>query len=311
MNTNTIGPEAMKIVNAIKSEFTMLTPETAQYWIDHMDERQRRANPREVLQIAKDIKNGKFICHPNDAMLISTSGKMMNAQHRCLAAIMTGTAIPIEIKYNVPEECFNWLDQGRARNVSDFLDVKHYKEVAGLGRFAICLESGAGLSGAIAGRIKNVGPNGISDRPTNQDILDYISENRELLEAVAGVAVSMYHKAKVGSKKILASAIWTAITYNEDIDMDVMLLMLDDYRQPLPNSDAMRWIDDKMVREYATARAKGLRMLSLTKFTYYLALIEAFVYEPEILRSHKAFLKRVEKKYNGLIAEKKREGTGQ
>lgn len=301
--------KALGMKGVMESRIIMLTPEIAEYWIMHMDGRQRKPSNREVFQIENDIRNGNFILHPNDAMLISTEGKMMNAQHRCMAVVRCGIPIPIEVKVGVSPDAYEFLDQGRARTISDFVGGENSSEVSSLGAFVCCLEKGGALSSALNrryGALKMVkgSKSSVQKVPSNQDVLECIRANEDEIRRVVKLARSLYNKAGIGSKLQLGAAIWVAINYSEDIDMDTILLFEEDYSSPVPSLH-VQWINKCMVNEFAQAKAKRYTLSNETKFEYYISLIDAFVYEPEIARSPKPFIRRTMKKYSNLVDEKR------
>ena len=296
---------------SIESKTIILTQEIAEYWLMHMDERQRKPRLAEVLQIENDIRSGKFILHPNDAMLISTEGKMMNAQHRCLAVIRCGIPIPIEVKIGVPPEMYEYLDQGRVRNVGDFVGGKNANEVSALGAFVCCLEKGGTLHAAlmrkygssrVAKGSQTASKAVVNRSPSNQDILECIRMHEEEIREIVDMSRHIYNKFGTGSRLQLGAAIWVAAHYSEDIDMDTIRLFEDDYCSPVP-SVCIQWVDKCMLNEFAQAKVKRYKLSSDMKFEYYISLIEAFVYEPEITRSPKPFIRRTMKKYSNLVDE--------
>ena len=98
----------------------LITPEYAKSLLEKNDQN-RNLNKNKVSQYAEDMRNGKWQLNGED-IEISTSGRVLNGQHRLKAIISCGKPIVMGIKFSVPDDV--WIfDRGRLRNTSDCLKI--------------------------------------------------------------------------------------------------------------------------------------------------------------------------------------------
>lgn len=98
--------------------FELITPEVSQFLINNMYERNRRINKTTVTKYARDMSNNKFNkCY--DPIIILKNGKTGNGNHRSHASVLSNHSYYCPVIFNVPEEDYNKLDQGRPRTKSE------------------------------------------------------------------------------------------------------------------------------------------------------------------------------------------------
>lgn len=105
-----------------------LTPELARILVAAMAHN-RPVRQGRVDYYASLIESGEWT-YTGEGIILSTEGKMINGQHRCLAVIQTGITIEILVVTEIQPE--NWLrmDQGSSRMGSDMIEVPLRSTVA-------------------------------------------------------------------------------------------------------------------------------------------------------------------------------------
>lgn len=162
-----------------------LTPELAKYYLAHNCEENRSAKKSNYLQIADDIRNGRWnpeISEIQDPIIISTEGELLNGQHRCLAVIETGMSVSTMVKEGVNKDVYFYLDNGMKRTPGDYIKLPEAKSLASIAKAMCAIEDGnASLSQAIFGKT-NVGKRTIV--VSRQQILEKVEENPDKISTL-------------------------------------------------------------------------------------------------------------------------------
>ena len=216
-----------------KRETIVLTPEIAKDFLANRYKGQRRINTAYAESLARDIKSGRWNdeLHGADPIMISPEGKSMNGQHRCMAVILSNEAILVDVLYDVPEALFEFIDNGKARTVSQFVEGPRAKEVAALARFANCVEQGIGLAVAIHGYVEN--GRVIASR---NEILDYVKEHEAELRWCATEGERIYKAFHGGSKTAFTDALWTILHVEGLSSKKTILAFVDEIASDRPHS---------------------------------------------------------------------------
>lgn len=207
----------------IERKTIKLTPELAKQFLCNVYEGQRKLIPSYMRQLARDMKaerwrpeTGQF--HP---LMLSAEGKLLEGQHRCHAVVESGKTIMTDILINVPEELFRYIDGGKPRMLSQFVNTKNANTVSALSKYANAIECGTPIASAISGRVET--EDHINVRASNIELLEYIDNHIEVLENCAYEARRIYEAlGNGGSKAMFANALWT-ISYvsNHEISRDI------------------------------------------------------------------------------------------
>lgn len=99
-----------------------ITPEQAAKMLQKNIEGNRKLRPSVVKALANDIKTGDWkVTH--QGLAISTSGVLLDGQHRLQAIIQSGVPADLAVIYGCPDESFDVIDSGLSRSVADRLMV--------------------------------------------------------------------------------------------------------------------------------------------------------------------------------------------
>ena len=98
-----------------------VTPEMATEWLSKTPpERQRPTGKIYIRHLAEMMSKGQFQGKlSNDLVQISTSGEVVNGQHRLNAIVLSNTTQTLKVETNVPWESFKVADRGRNKSLRD------------------------------------------------------------------------------------------------------------------------------------------------------------------------------------------------
>lgn len=105
---------------------TMLTPELARLLLaaneDNRNVQLTSRGTRSVEAYADMMRRGEWLLN-GSTLVVASNGQLNDGQHRCLACIDAGVAVPVQIAFGVERETRSTLDQGRARTPGDVLKI--------------------------------------------------------------------------------------------------------------------------------------------------------------------------------------------
>lgn len=152
-----------------------------------------------VKNYAYQMKNGEWLPDVIDAIAFDTRGRLRNGQHRLQAVIMSGVSIPFLVQRNVPDTYFDYVDTGKARMVSDIINIPDPKTVAPGARVIAAFKAGAtSLSSAARGRL-----DGTHTELSNRTIKAEVEENPSFYTEMASIVRRVYNRTRLVSKRSL------------------------------------------------------------------------------------------------------------
>lgn len=111
-----------------------MTPKEAAFILEHKNPANRPFRPATVSQYAREMTEGRWCSAVTDAIGFTTTGELVNGQHRLSAVVESGVTVRFFIARNVPKEAFAYIDIGARRSISDrtHLDRRESDIVTGL-----------------------------------------------------------------------------------------------------------------------------------------------------------------------------------
>lgn len=152
-----------------------LTPEIAQYLLGR-NHSNRPLNRLTVEQYVRDMKKGDFVL-TGDSIKVSSSGKLIDGQHRCTAVVESKSKFPTILVCGLEEDVFDKIDTGRTRVASDVLHIKGFDNpirMSAMVKFIINFKRGA-----YDQAIRNYSKGGT--KVTNTMVLAYAEANKTSL----------------------------------------------------------------------------------------------------------------------------------
>lgn len=199
--------------DTISVEHTQLTPEMAAYLLERNAPNNRRMSAEHVAKLKKAMAS-KHWDFRADVIRISTSGILIDGQHRCKAVVETGVTVETLICYGLPDTLIRQLDTTvRPRSYADGLRVD------GL--------SYANKLSAAAGVLYSIATDEFSSRkrPSDYEMDEMLAEHGTGLEwALKNVPSRIEPGIQAGSKEI-----YTIFGYFYPIDPDKVSSLLDLY----------------------------------------------------------------------------------
>lgn len=89
--------------------------------------RNRKVSQPNVSRLAKAMKEGNWKVN-GDMIRISSSGNVVDGQHRLLAVVASGVTIQTWAMFDVPEDIFDTIDVGKRRSAADTLSCLGEKD---------------------------------------------------------------------------------------------------------------------------------------------------------------------------------------
>jgi hypothetical protein len=98
----------------------LLTPDLASQFLQRNKEDNRAITPARVSRYAGIILEGGWR-FTGEAILFSVAGELINGQHRCHACIEADTPIEVFVLFDLPNDAYKSLDQGKSREAKDYI----------------------------------------------------------------------------------------------------------------------------------------------------------------------------------------------
>jgi hypothetical protein len=98
-----------------------ITPEMAVRWLEG-NVRNRKLDQSHVDRLAADMRAGRWkVTHQGIAF--SNDGVLADGQHRLWAIMLSNCTVPMMVSFNVPSDCIEYVDGGKARTSADRMNI--------------------------------------------------------------------------------------------------------------------------------------------------------------------------------------------
>lgn len=162
----------------IDHKIETIDPETAKQYLKKNDSN-RKIRKKQVQYLARQMKNNEWSLN-GQGITFSSTGRLLNGQHRLLACIEAGVPFQTLVVRGVANEAFAKIDTGAPRSAADVLRSHdfHKATIAGAAiRLLIHMEKlDAGLPN-----------NGWNDKTEPHKVLAYAKRHRRLLDESLGI----------------------------------------------------------------------------------------------------------------------------
>ncbi|GAB3550283.1 hypothetical protein [Spirosoma fluminis] len=173
-----------------------ITPQVATAMLEG-NHSNRPFRKRHVKFLADQILAGAWQV-TGDPIKVSTSGRLLDGQHRLMAIVQSNQTVSLFVARNCPDEIFSVLDTGAMRSAGDVLataGMKSHAALAATAKLLIYHQRG------VMAQLNNVGR-----QTTNAQILEFASANH--LDPAVTVGYRM-----AGRSKLLNVSEWSALYY--------------------------------------------------------------------------------------------------
>ena len=101
-----------------------ITPAAATRMLDNSNTAKRRPLSEAITKVYSHIMSlGEWCPDTGETIKISDDGEVVDGQHRLTALIASGKPVTMWVARGVPAEAFQFIDQGKARDLSDLLAI--------------------------------------------------------------------------------------------------------------------------------------------------------------------------------------------
>lgn len=199
----------MFISDSIKTEVVTVTPERAQQLLEK-NKNNRRISTKNLEKVEAIMSRGEWRLN-GEAIKVSTSGRILDGQHRLMASVNTGTTFQTLIVYGLTDETQETMDSGKSRTLADILSLRGYKSTHSLAAIVTAI-----IRSEIYG-IKSAVSSGTTARPiTNQQAVRRL----EIEPAIADLFNQIYGVTKVGLQGKIAGMLYYRLSEVDSEDAD-------------------------------------------------------------------------------------------
>jgi hypothetical protein len=155
----------------------------------------RKINKGHIDFLVREIQLGNFK-ETGDTIKISSTGRLLDGQHRLNAIIKSGKTVPISFAEGLDDDTFTVIDTGKNRTGADILSLqnnKHPNEMSATIRLIVALENGKTSSSKI--KLSNTEILKVSEKnPGLSEIVELVcTENRKFkMMPVSSIAALYY-----------------------------------------------------------------------------------------------------------------------
>jgi len=255
----------------------LLTPDLAREFLATNIESQRKVNHGYVTVLANDITNGNWKDYmPDDAVIMSKEGKMLNGQHRCLAVIKADKPIGVWYEDDVDDALFKYIDGGRARKAADFYKGKYKDLMVSLAKLYVLINDYNGtIIASCYGRIAKsyIDKQREMVTPSRTEILDCVGNNEEDFKRIAATASKMYHRKEEAGKYATPNSLAYSLWVIERVEgkNEMLDLFIADYMSDIPSSPSVIKLTNELLKMRTDVAAKRMTY----RIEAYIALILA------------------------------------
>lgn len=180
-----------------------VTPEIARQWLD----RNLGNRPIAVATVnayVDEMKKGRWKM-TGDAIRFSSSGKLIDGQHRLSAVLKSGIGIRSVVMTGLEDSIFNVIDTGRGRGKSDVLSIE-YSLPASITKLL--------STAAIIAYCYDHGFYSFKSKISNEDLAEYVRAHPALIRAAQYVHENVPHESPA-PKSVAASFFFFAAALDE------------------------------------------------------------------------------------------------
>lgn len=129
-NERALDPAVRVNPNDVHATVELITPQVAERLFNGR-EPNRKVVTRVVEKYARDMQSGQWGLN-GQTIKISKTGRLLDGQHRCAAAVKTGKPFSAIVVRGLPDEVFDTLDSGMPRSLGEVLASRGEKSTCSL-----------------------------------------------------------------------------------------------------------------------------------------------------------------------------------
>ncbi len=189
-----------EIINNVMVGWEWITPEEAEQMLAKNWPSNRKMSQAVIDGYVNDMENGNWCWYVGNTIVVSEDGYLLDGQHRLAAIVKSGIPTMMLVVRNVPDEAFDFIDGGKKRLASDFIDCPQASFVTALAK-AVCLANeGMTLHACLTSR----------STITRFDVVEYARNNQDELLGYVNLAYRARNALGYGAQTTYALAIYQA-----------------------------------------------------------------------------------------------------
>lgn len=176
----------------LSAEVVNVTPEMAENFLRY-NVKNRKVSEKQVLFLTNEMRQGRFI-ENGEAIIFDKNGELKDGQHRLLSIVKSKKAYNIPIIRGVEPLAMATYDTGKNRSAGDVLTLNGFKNGNYVSAF-IKLVYKFAEKGSKRGATN--GGNSRNEILTNQQVLEFCSENYDWINEMFKACYSIYDKQTI------------------------------------------------------------------------------------------------------------------
>lgn len=175
----------------LSAEVVNVTPAVAENFLRY-NVKNRKVSEKQVLFLTNEMKQGRFI-ENGEAIIFDKNGELKDGQHRLLSIIKSEKSYNIPIIRGVEPLAMATYDTGKNRSAGDVLTLNGFKNGNYIAAF-IKLVYKFSKKGS---KHREANGNSRMDSLTNQQVLEFCSENYDWINDMFKACISIYDKQTI------------------------------------------------------------------------------------------------------------------
>lgn len=223
-----------------------VTPELAGLWLTR-NTNNRPLREGRIVTMARDMANDTW-AYTGEAIKFSTTGRLIDGQHRLAAVVKSGTTVKMLVVLDLPDEAQVYMDAGARRTAGDALAFRGETNsmlLAATCRFAINFERKA---------------TGTRDSVSHAETLDWLTEHPDIRRYIG---MTKKYQSRIDMKpSVFAYALWRLHAIDET-DATAFLAAIVEMRS-LGSGDPIY----TLLQRFRTARRNRESLTPSTELTF-------------------------------------------
>ena len=175
----------------LTTEVKIITPEIAGELL-RTNILNRPVNKRTVDDYAAQMKKGLWKLN-GEPIIISTTGNVIDGQHRLHACIQSDTSFTTVVEYGVDASVFDTIDTGRVRTAGDLFSIVgigNANKISSIVAAYFNLKKSTNFMSIDSTTLRSL-------RVSKQEILEFYKQNSQLVDAISEMATKCYYKLRL------------------------------------------------------------------------------------------------------------------
>lgn len=204
----------------------VVTPEMAMKWLEERNVNNRRLNEKRIRTMARDIAEGRWML-THVGIAFSTTGALIDGQHRLWAIIEADTPAELLVWQNVDPKSMMVIDCGKSRSMADILNIAGENEDVNRDQVAVLRAMLGGFSCP-----PNLSPSETSEMlRCHGEAIRFAMDNLPHITAASGVNTAItraviaraYYTVETLSLEKFCRMLTTGVVTSEDESVIVLL----------------------------------------------------------------------------------------